>query len=107
MPEWYSPAPGEFDRSMALFESMRQLISIGFICVMVFAWTETVASQADAGSINIALDKSTFDRAEPVRLRVTITNNTARTLKTHAIPVSLYLTKRGTTLRERIPILAA
>jgi hypothetical protein len=76
----------------------RAILALGLL--FLFACVHEALAQPPLEHVDIALalDKSTFMRPELIRLRVTIANNTSRTIRTHSTPVSLYLTKRGVSL---------
>jgi hypothetical protein len=56
---------------------------------------EVPHAKLDSFNLSIATDKSAFVRREPIPVRVTVTNETRRTIKTDSIPVIFQLTKRG------------
>jgi hypothetical protein len=52
-------------------------------------------AKLDGFNLSIATDKPAFVRREPIPVRVTVTNETHRTVKTASIAVIFQLTKRG------------
>ncbi len=77
-------------------------VHLRLLCFLVLACATASFSQDTGETVNVALalDKSTFTASERIHLKVTIVNNTSKTIDTRSIPVTLVLAKRGITLTK-------
>jgi hypothetical protein len=79
-----------------------RLVILFFLSALAPSFVGKSASQTKLGALHlsIALDKTHFASPEPVRVRVTVANNTGDTINTKTIPVSFYLSRYGTDLAK-------